>query len=243
MTIPIYLVLYLATSPTVSASKGNVIANSHELVSLPFSLLAGFIVPAIMLSLPAPSVQSFESKQIWLAIWQAFPIWVSAFQQIFKRCIVSIAPEMARKTTIDERRTIRTIYVILILFAGFTQAAIGALTATSLLFPGLFAPEYVGIFNPSRAFIPATVTASTKMSDIGSGALLFLQYDEAIGSVAVLMWTLFMFVKVYGVKQQLHQWIKLALGVTLLISLTGPMGCSLALMWGRDEVLFEGNDQ
>ena len=238
--MPIYLTLYLATSPTVSATKATITTSSHEITSLPFSLFAGFIVPAVMLSLPAPSVQSFESKQTWLAIWQAFPIWISAFQQVFKRCIGSIASESGEKTTKSNRNTTRIIYGFLILFAGVGQIAVGTLTATSLLFPGLFAQEYNEVFNPSRAFIPVAFTSSTNMPTIGSGALLFLQYDEAIGSIAVVLWASFMFINVYGGKHPLRQWVKLAMGMVLFLSLTGPMGCSVALMWARDEMVFEG---
>ena len=241
--MPIYLALYLATSPTVSATKGILVSNTHETASLPFSLFAGFMVPAVMLSLPAPSVQSFESKQMWLAIWQAFPIWVSTFQQVFKRCIDSVSSESGRNTITNNRNMMRIIYGFLIVFAGVTQSAVGTLTATSLLFPGLFAREHAGVFNPSRAFIPVAVTSSTKMPTIGSGALLFLQYDEAVGSIAVLLWASFMFVNVYKVRQPLHQWARLALGMALLLCLTGPMGCSVALIWARDEMVFEGKLQ
>ncbi|MCJ1392879.1 hypothetical protein MMC18_005751 [Xylographa bjoerkii] len=243
VTMPIYLTLYLATSPTVFATKTTILTNFHETAGLPFSLFTGFIVPAVMLSLPAPSVQSFESKQTWLAVWQAFPIWVSVFQQVFKRCIESAAPRTSRKTITNDRNMMRIVYGFLILFAGATQVAIGTLSATSLLFPGLFARGYAGIFNPSKAFIPTAITSSAKMPTIGSGALLFLQYDEAIGSIAVLLWASFMFLNVYGMKQPFKQWVKLALGIALLTITTGPMGCSAALMWARDEMVYEGKLQ
>ncbi|MCJ1404566.1 hypothetical protein MMC11_007792 [Xylographa trunciseda] len=241
--MPTYLALYIATSPTVSATKGTIMVSYHETASLPLSLFAGFVVPAVMLALPAPSMQSFESKQTWLAIWQAFPIWVSAFQQVFKRCIDSVTPATSRKTTTNNRNMMRIVYGLLILFSGVTQIVTGTLTATSVLLPGLFAQQYAGVLNPSSAFIPAAATSSVKMPTIGSGAILFLQYDEAVGSIAVLIWATFMFASVYGKKQPFSHWAKLALGMTLLTTLTGPMGCSVALMWARDELVFDGKLQ
>jgi len=154
-----------------------------------------------------------------------------------------VAPASGRKTTRDSRNMMRIVYGSLILFTGVIQTAIGTVSAISVLFPGLFAREYAGVFNPSNAFIPVAVTSSTKMSTIGSGALLFLQYDEAIGSIAVFLWATFMFVSVYGTKHSFIQWTKLVLGMALLTALAGPMGCSLALMWARDELVFEGKRQ
>ena len=241
--MPVFLSLYLATSPTVSATKGTIMTSFHETASLPFSLLTGFIVPAVMLSLPAPSVQSFERKQTWLAIWQAFPIWVAASQQVFKRCINYVTPETARNTTANSRNIMRIVYGSLILFAGMTQVVFGTMIMTPILFRDLFAPEYAEAFNLSKALIPAAVTSSTKMVDIGSGALLFLQYDEAIGSIALLLWASFMFVNASGHRQPFNQWLKLALGISSLTALIGPSACSVALLWARDELVFEGKLQ
>lgn len=238
MTIPLYLALYLSTSPTVPARKASLVADMYEVASIPLSLVCGFVVPAVVLSLPAPSMQSYESKQTWIAIWQAFPLWVSGSQQVVKRCIQSMWPQGYRMTDSTSPTTLRVVYGFLLVCAGVTQVATVTLSLTSLLFPGIFASEYVGVLNPQRIAVPVALTPSTKMASVGSGSFMFLQYDEMVGSAAVLLWATFMFANSKSADQTLGDWGGLAARIAFLTALTGPIGCALALLWARDELVF-----
>ena len=243
MTMPYFFVVYLATSPTVSATKASVMTDIAEVASIPFSIIAGYVIPAVMLALPAPSLQNYENKQIWMAIWQASPIWVSCFQQIFKRVIGFLFPAAHQPSSANSMEALRHIYSVLLVMAGVPHILSAALTITSMIFPSIFAPEYVGMFNLSKVAIPSTVMASTKMPNIGSGAYLLLQYDEMIGSTAVVLWASFMWTRANNSNKPFDKLPNLIGLIALLVPLTGPAGCAITLMWLRDELVFAEKSQ
>lgn len=78
VTIPLYLTLQLWTSPTVSGVQRDTI-RVHPLQAklVPYSIILGYIMPVIILLPPSPSVLSLERKQIWLAVWNVFPVVVT----------------------------------------------------------------------------------------------------------------------------------------------------------------------
>lgn len=79
--IPIYLLIHLSTSPTVSSNDPNDFhIDLPNLSTIPFSMAIGYILPTILAALPSPSVISFDHTQTFLAIWQFFPLWVQLLQ-------------------------------------------------------------------------------------------------------------------------------------------------------------------
>ncbi|MCJ1477789.1 hypothetical protein MMC13_006462 [Lambiella insularis] len=236
MTIPLFLALYLSTSSTVSARKADIITNTYDVASIPLSLMCGFIVPAVMLSLPAPSMQSYQAKQTWMAIWQAFPLWVSSFQQVFKRCLSFVWPQSYLRADSTSVVTLRVVYGILFVVAAVGQIGTATLSLASLLFPGLFASKYVGVFDPLKVAVSAALTPSAQVASVGAGSLMLLQYDEMVGSTAVLLWASFMYANAKSQNKTFSSWGQMALLVTLLTVLAGPTGCAVALLWARDEL-------
>ena len=248
MVLPIYLAIYLSTSPLVfSKNVSDLLVETDHVAAIFPALLIGFILPSILMSLPAPSVLSYEQKQTNIAIWQLFPIWVSMLQAVLPYVMSkSVKTSSTNSFGSQELHTMRILYIGLLIIAGFGQAATATLIATSTFFPDLFASEFKGAFNPSRVFLPAAVSPSTKMLSIGSGTHLLLQYDELIGSGAMLLWSTTLFMIVYR-KCRSHQSEAslIAHGIMAMV-LTGPLGYATACIWARDELLIsqaEENDK
>ena len=199
------------------------------------------------MSLPAPSVLSYEQKQTNIAIWQLFPIWVSMVQAVLPYVMSKPVKKLSTKSFgSQELRTMRMLYVGLLIIAGFGQAATAALIATSTFFPDLFASEYKGTFNPSKIFLPTAVSPSTKMLSIGSGTHLLLQYDELIGSGAMVLWSTTLFLIFYRKCRSHRSEASLIVYGIIAMFLTGPLGYATACIWARDELLIsqaEENDK
>ena len=190
------------------------------------------------MSLPAPSLLSYEQKQTYIAIWQMFPVWVSLIQIALPYVIPKPAKTSSTKSLgLQELHAMRILYVGLLIVAGYGQAATVMLAATSSFFPDLFASEFKGVFNPSRVFLPAAVSPFIKMPSIGSGTHLLLQYDELIGSGAMILWSTALFMMVYRKCRSVQSeasWIVYGIMAMLL---TGPLGYATACVWARDELL------
>lgn len=199
------------------------------------------------MSLPAPSVISHEQKQTYIAIWQMFPIWVSLVQVALPYVIPKPAKTSSTKSLdLQELYAIRILYVGLLIIAVYGQAATAMLVATSSFFPDLFASEYKGAFNPSKVFLPAAVSPSIKMHSIGSGTHLLLQYDNLIGSGAMVLWGTALFMIVYRKCRSVQSEASLIAYGIMAMFLTGPMGYATACIWARDELLIseaEENDK
>ena len=203
--MPFHLAIHLSTSPTVSSrNAADFAVDIPRMLSLPCALGIGFLVPAISLALPAPSILTYDQKQTWLAVWQVFPIWVEISQQSLSQIVPMLwgssppAHQNRKGSNIQSLRALRTAYIFALGFAGVTRIATISISLTSKLFPAIFAPEFRGVLDPSNIFLPASLLPSRKMTFVGEGALQLLQYDEICGSLALVLWSAVLLVRKYS---------------------------------------------
>lgn len=250
--MPLYLCVHLSTSPTVSSTNPRAyFIASMDLASIPVSLLLGFVVPSILVTLPAPSVVSFNQKQTALAFWQAFPLWVELLQMGTSSLRRWSSKEgrgesiaVADKPSTTWMTEVRVVYMFLLIVAGSTHIATMTLLATSKLFPCLFAAEFAGIFNPSKVFWPDALSSSTKMSSLGVGTQMLLQYDEITFSLALSLWAVFMFTRAMDQKKKFETAYVFIFDFISLMALCGPVGYAVICLWSRDELIFgDQNEQ
>ncbi len=239
--VPLYLIIYLSTSPLISSQKvSNYLVDAADIAAIPISMALGYVVPSILMSLPAPSVIKFEQKQIFIAIWQMFPLWVAVLQTILPYLVVRttkgqlMTPSEVRG---HELRSLRRLYTILLIVAGIGQVSTFTLLATPTWFPGLFTSEYTGVFKPSNVFVPTAVSPSTKMPSTGAGAHLLLQYDEFIGSTSMALFTTVLYINIYRISKVYSNFTYQVMHGIAALVLTGPLGYAVACMWARDELI------
>lgn len=250
--MPLYLTIHLATSPTVSSH----IAKSYavdvpNLLSVPISLVIGFVLPSVLLSLPAPSVLTFDQKQAFIAFWQMFPIWFEILQQLFSFVMAKLlrgtlkSPTSPQKSSRRTMGALRSVYIFALAIAGVTHVTAVMLCMTSMLFPALFAPEFRGELNPSNVFLTQSFFASKPMSSIGAGALQLLQYDDMVGSIALQLWALALYLDTNLRTSKVSSWtaIKVVSAFVASTVLFGSCGCALCFIWARDELVFAKKDE
>ena len=235
--MPLYLILHLSTSPTILPLKETIAMENTELACIPLSIILGYVVPSALVALPSPSLLSFEGKQSLLALWQVFPLWVAILQQLLTYMLGKSAVA-AEKVNRNNMGVLRFVYTFLISAAGTSQIVTGAMMLTSISFPTLFAPEFPGPFDPSKVAIPTAVTSSVKATSIGEGTHLLLQYDQMVGSTAILVWAWFLFVNASSRDKVPAYLANPTLRSILLLVMTGPVGCAVSLVWARDELVY-----
>ena len=235
--IPFWCTAYLSTSRMVSSRRvSDLLVNVPNLAGIAISMILGYILPTILMSLPAPSIIDYDLKQWLMTFWQFFPVLVSAVQGVVPYLLPS-SGEGNAESNANMLRSMRVLYAGLLTIAGIGQASTMTLILTSKFFPGLFAPEFVGVFNPSKVFLPAAVSPSTKMPSIGAGALLFLQYDHLIGSTSVALWSTVLFVNTYRNGATNQSVALMIVGGVIMMALTGPLGYATACVWARDKLI------
>lgn len=234
--IPIWCIAHLSLSRTVSSRRlSDYVINVPDLAGIAFAMVNVYILLTVSMSLPAPSVLSHDLKQWLLALWQFFPVWVSVAQVTVSYLLSDL--ESGSSSGPSSIRWMRALYAGLLTAAGLGQAKTLTLMWTSAFLPGLFADSFVGVFNFSNVFLPSTASPYAKTPSITAGALLLLQYDYMIGSIAVALWSTVLFVQTY--RAGTVGWSRAVMGAggVVMVALTGPLGYAAALAWARDELL------
>ena len=233
----IWCIIHLSTSPLISSRHTtSFLVDVPNVIGIAIAVSLGYVLPAILMSLPAPSIVNHDLKQWLMTVWQIFPIWVSIIQGIVSYLLSKVGVPSKASTT-HKLRSMKVLYAGLLTVAGIGQISTITLVATSKFFPALFAPEYVGVFDFSTVFLPVAITPSTKMPSIGAGALLLFQYDQGIGSTSMALWSTVLFINTYRNGTTRQNGALMIAGGIILMALTGPLGYATACIWARDELI------
>ena len=238
VVIPIWCIVHLSLSPTVSSRRlSDYLINVPDLAGIAFAMVNFYILLSLLTSLPAPSVISHDLKQWLLASWQFFPVWVSLVQGAVSYLLSRLGEEYSGASSIGKMTWMRALYLGLLTAAGLGQAKTLTLMWTSSFLPGLFADDFVGVFDFSNVFLPAATSPYTTTPSIGAGAFLLLQYDYFIGSVSLALWSTVLFVNTYRNGTVERSRALMVAGGVVMLALTGPLGYATAFVWARDELL------
>lgn len=236
VTIPLYLTLQLWTSPKVSGvQRDTILVHPLQAKLVPYSILLGYILPVVMLLLPSPFVISLEQKQTWLAMWNVFPVVVTLIHFVLSTIggAISSRPKYTAYTNDGTLSSTRQVYAFAFALATITHIVSWSVSLTSLLFPALYSPSIVADLHPARVFLPIVSYEYTKWP---LGIHKLLQWDNFVGSTAVLVWAAALLSNAYQVSgNKLH--LPLVLKLLGLSITSGFVGAAAVLQWERDEVL------
>ena len=236
--MPLLLAIDLSRSPTISRNLTNVLPKSPaETISIPLSLTLGYLIPMIGFAIPAPSWISFDRLQIIMSAWQAFPIWVSLFQQVFKRTLPIFFSRLQPSQS-NAIWSLRVAYSFSLGLMVVSRIVAFTVSFAATFFPMVFSGSYAESFSFWSVYVPATISSATQVSSIGEGFFLLLQYDELVGSASVLVWATLLWISgsnSYSFAQRITAFVQWS----LLLLLTGSAGCALVLLWLRDEQLIK----
>lgn len=210
----------------------------HKLMCIPYSVALGLIAPTVAVALPAPSIMTYERKQMLIAIWQAFPAWVGILQQI----LPLVANGFTNKVAVADAKThtlskMRIIYLLMLALAVVVRVSAWTISISAVLFPSIFAPDVVQLLTPSAVFRPRAATPTVKMPSIAAASLQLLQYDEMVGAAAMVMWSAALYINT-SERKGLGDWLSLIVKGIGIEALAGPHGFAVAAVWARDEIIF-----
>jgi hypothetical protein len=193
-------------------------------------------MPVIILLLPSPSVISLEQKQTWLAVWTIFPVVVTLIYfflstiggAIFHGPNIPLIPTMGSTLS-----STLQVYAFAFALATITHIVSWRVSLASLFLPALYSPSIVADLHPTRAFLPVL---SYEYTEWPLCIHRLLQWDNFVGSTAVLVWAAALLSNAYQVSgNKLH--LPLVLKLLGLSITSGFVGAAAVLQWERDEVL------
>ncbi|PHH51942.1 Aflatrem synthesis protein A [Ceratocystis fimbriata CBS 114723] len=184
--MPVYWISFLWISPTATA-KGLVekvqtsYINIAAAMALPYSVIGGFIVPSALASLPASIMPSHSLKQLLVAVWHLYPVYISTLQfaltELFK---LMFHVPVAEKQSAEQRLAAqKRMYTLLANIASLVHLGV----LWFILSPSLVSRLGFSTDSPwtklsfRQVFVPGYPTSQTPFTSVTEGTLAQLQYD------------------------------------------------------------------
>lgn len=245
--MPLYVWILVQTSRTFSKSSGWNSSTSliAQLKAIPISLTIGFILPSAALALPENLTWLPFSRQERIAFWQPFPVWVGAANFVASKIIAVFSPAMPDdrlKQRLSIRTCVRYMYAIGFSVASTTHIASWAISVAAMCFPTLFNAEAAASLSPLNVFWGPLPWSSSKSESLAIGAHWLLQWDQLVGTLAVLLWSVVLYRTTHLSRGLAFNACAMATKVLALCLLTGVAGAAVEIMWEREELLFQADE-
>ncbi|KAM0270617.1 hypothetical protein ACHAQH_009377 [Verticillium albo-atrum] len=199
------------------------------------AMLHGYIIPTILPALPSPTIISCDSQQIFLAIWQAFPFWVSVSHLILATGarmfrFVSQPDDASPAATIE---SLRRVYRATLKYTCLIHFGILALAVFPQLRPAVHGGSFYGRIGLLDMFVPSSSIWPKHIETMAEGSLKLLQYNLYCAGGAISILVSYMAYSING--PDMAAGLKTAGGLLRRSVVAGPGGAVLWALWDRDE--------
>lgn len=239
---PLYCFFHLTTSKTAKKPTPDSLRIPRAITNtLPLVFILGYMVPTQLLILPISEHITYDLKQIFIAIWQPWPAYVSILLTLIYT-ITTPFTSSDRATPASERKSLsslRWVYAFAFGNTALTHLVSWIISLASVLVPGIFSGEFVDALHPGRVFevpIPWEEPVRT-VASVGHGVHAFLRWDYIIGSLGVLVWAASLYAAAQKGAYGKVGWLGLFGKAILLSVFVGPVGAAVELMWEREELV------
>jgi hypothetical protein len=203
--------------------------------------MIGFGLPSVIMTLPAPSILSFQTKQLWTGIQQGWPIWITLAQLGLTLLVSFFNPESSVYSTDAQKKastkSLRVAYIFGILCSTSANLALLSFSALAYAFPVLFAAPYNKQLLPDNMIVPVNPFAPYQAQTLADGALWFLQWDLIVGTIATAVWGLSIRTAAKEQSASVSEWIVGSVKIAIVSAVLGPCGAAVVAVWGRDELV------
>ncbi|OHE94915.1 hypothetical protein CORC01_09834 [Colletotrichum orchidophilum] len=231
-TLPLYFLTYLYTSPIPEAPTPDAFAAAVSIDPVQAravigSLTFGAFVPTLLAALPTPRVITPRTQEIFLAVWQAFPLWSGITQFVFAQLIgaLGVVSKAAKSRTQTRINDVRRIYAYTLSVVVLTSYGVVGYVFWKSDWASEPAVEAL-----TQMFRPTFPCSQAKMVTLERGILDLLQWDMYCASFATWSWIAYLAYESKGVGQAVIDLGKLV----MWSAVAGPGGAALAVVWGRD---------
>ena len=231
-----------ASSTVVEPEPWNLLVeNPLQIVLSPIASSIGFGLPSFIMSFPAPTVLSFETKQLWAGIQQGWSLWIKLATTAMTFAVSLINPDYVVMTPDEKKaRTIKNLRLAYLFALGSATAAHLVPWAFSFLayvWPVLFAEPFRSQFQPINMMIPVNPFGNLQAQTLADGGLWFLQWDAIVGTLSTGLWGVTLRAAAKNETATTMQWISGMVKLAVLGVAVGPTGAAVIAVWARDELI------
>ena len=243
---PIWTAIHLLTSPCALSpqarspidSATNLFVPPSYLRTLPLTTLLGFAIPTVLTALPSPRIIDHQTHQLFLAIWQAWPIWTGLLQFVLPALVDLVLPPKKAFVSASARnaaslRWLNINYAFALAIATISHLAPLILSTTTLFFPSIFAEGIPAALHPALIFLPPS-PLKTSPTTLSQGMQALFLWDEITMCAAAVLWSAVL-------EHNSSGWQAGKLLASILV--TGPAGAAVLAIWGRDRAVLGGGDE
>lgn len=251
LTVPSYLILHLFTT---SPATDDISVPEGEVRHLPLSMTLAYIVPAVIMSLPTPSIIPGKSHYDTTALWQVFPVLQFLIHRgmnfvCFPRKYNTATTQYGvGKSLANHYRFVIFTSVVVhlpIFLVCLTPSSMpfgpawlrGMITQTT--FSNVFVPY--GVWNPPAVDLAKVAALGEEnkadLSWLPGLTKHFLHYDIGCPSLAMVVWAGYNYMASVGKGG--------CVGIGKMVGWLlagGPVALATVLMWERDERVSRGRE-
>ncbi|KAL2127839.1 hypothetical protein VTI74DRAFT_10101 [Chaetomium olivicolor] len=236
-----YTAASLTTSTSVSANdlrRASLVDSPRAAGLLLPATFLGYVVPVILMGLPSPAVVSDTFRQWSIVVWNTFPLLMLVIVAAGKRVFdATIPPSSASKPQQAHLRVVRWLGAVSVAVGFALHVAVASVSASTALFPALFADKYGRELTPwALGALPLSLAGG---DTVGDGIRGFMYWDQVVGYSLVLLVFLAQLRSALRFSDFRHvDWAGLTAASALFSLLLGPGTAVMAVSWLRDEILF-----
>ncbi|KAL4960976.1 uncharacterized protein BDV14DRAFT_204256 [Aspergillus stella-maris] len=251
IAMPCYLTAHLFISATASKpTADNLSIPIHQLKALIISILLGFMMPCILVTLPERITWWLITRQSAIALWQLYPIWTTAVHCLANLFIPN-APssnhnqdrKQLTESRTDWQRTrsaFRAIYGLAFAVAAISHIATWTISlTTAMALDNALDSQTAAALHPAMIFLNTAPWSSAQAASVGEGALWVLQWDETISAGAIWLWSLELYRTAHAMHGRTIDWAYLVLKTIAFAMVGGFSGAAVELLWEREEMVLE----
>lgn len=237
IAMPIFAIIHLNFTSSRRLADTVRVRDAAKLHTALPAVIFGYFLPSIILAYPFADANANQWANV---LWQPFPIYVVACQTLFAEMLkrTSIGQDAFVSETKRSKDGLAAVYRFAWNIAALTHLVTLVVIFSDSILPGVF-PAGVGkALTLSRVFVPvAPPHSGQSMASQAAAMHDFFRYDLYFGSVAALVWAVYLLSQVRPVLSSLGEVKKLARGVLISLLFAGPGGAVVALMAQRDEIV------
>lgn len=247
--MPLYCIVHLSSSPEASerrSKKEESLQVDASFRKLPLAMALGYILPTVLMSVPLhkllTSLPANVIHQWFTGLWQGAPVWVFLFHLILEKGktasppltqAISIAKRQKQQIGLDQTQ------LFALACAMFTQLCTFGILISRNLLP--LSPGTRRELTFTTVFVPPRPWAVRQMPNMAIGIMNFFQYDQYVGSLAGLLWSMMLHRRSTTTEVPLGIWILRIVQRCAIGIVAGPTAVIMNIILDRDRLLAESS--
>jgi len=239
----LYLAIHLLLAASVTATTADDLSIAPQnLAAIPMSFIFGYIIPIVLMALPAPKMVTWAFKHTVSGWYQQWNLFIAFFHYVY---VYVFADNMQTRSQLKQSGSgllpsLRIVYGLAIIMALLPYWVVCVISFTAWLCPGKFNEKTAECLKPPNLLLPTLPYDRRKASDMSEGFLWLIQWDYILGTLGMIVWSLVLHSNAREVYAVDDTWPNIFVRFLVYTMVGGPAALPVLVLWERDEWVFGG---